>query len=78
MKSRISKFAATACIFAVFSSPATLLADRDHDRGRGDRDKKHWAKVAEPGTLELTLAGLGIIGAGMLVANFRHRRSATV
>lgn len=78
MRSAISKFAAIARILAVFSLPATVLADRDHDRGKGDRDKKHWAKVAEPGTLELTLAGLGVIGVGMLVANARRRRSAIV
>ena len=78
MRSAISKFAATAYVLAIFSLPATVLADRNHDKDKHERDRKHWATVPEPGTLELTLAGIGVVGVGLLVANARHRRSVTL
>jgi hypothetical protein len=69
------KFAATACLFALLAAPAITFADGGDDQGQNNNDqgrKKHYA-VAEPSTLIMTLAGMGL-GIGLVVAGVRRNR----
>jgi hypothetical protein len=69
--------ATRACLFAILAAPLTGLAN---PKGYGDRDDKNRDKkysVAEPGTLAMTVAGLGL-GMGLVIFGLRrNRKSAT-
>jgi hypothetical protein len=69
------KFAASACLFTLLAAPAIVLADRPDYGGRDKGGKKHYA-VPEPGTLAMTVVGLGI-GLGLVIAGLRRNRSTS-
>ena len=62
MKRINPKLAATACLFAILAAPMTGFANG----GDKNKDKKPSYSVAEPGTLAMTVAGLGL-GLGLLL-----------
>jgi hypothetical protein len=67
------KLAASACLVAILAAPLTGLANPG---GYGDRDDKHKKySVAEPGTLAMTVAGLGL-GMGLVLFGLRRNRKS--
>jgi hypothetical protein len=74
MKIISPKLAASACLFAILGVPLTGLAN---PQGHGQDDKKKNKKysVAEPGTLAMTVAGLGL-GMGLVVFGLRRNRKS--
>lgn len=73
MKLISPKLAASACLLAVLTAPVAVFA---HPGDFGDRDKNknkpHYA-VAEPGTLAMMVAGLGL-GMGLVFVGLRRTR----
>ena len=71
MKIISPKLAASACLFAILAAPLTGLAN---PQGHGEKDGKNKKyAVAEPGTLAMTVAGLGL-GMGLVVFGLRRNR----
>ena len=77
MKLIHSKFAATACLFALLAAPVITFADGGDGQGQNNNDQgcnSHPCAVPEPSTLIMTLAGMGL-GIGLVIAGVRrHRR----
>jgi hypothetical protein len=73
MKLIVSKFAASACFFALLAAPAGVFAQDRNDRG--DKGKNRYA-VPEPSTLVMTLVGMGL-GIGLVIAGLRRNRSTS-
>ena len=72
MKIISPKWAASACLFAILGVPLTGLANpQRHSQDDKKKDKKY--SVAEPGTLAMTVAGLGL-GMGLVVLGLRRNR----
>jgi hypothetical protein len=69
MKIISPKLAASACLFAILAAPLTGLANPKP----GKNNKKY--PVAEPGTLAMTVAGLGL-GTGLLLFGLRRNRKS--
>ena len=76
------KFAATACILACWQRPLLYLPVIVRHRHHHCRPHRSFpkptpiARVAEPSTLVMTLAGMGL-GIGLAVVGLRRNRSVT-
>ena len=68
------KFAASACLLTLLAVPVAVFANNDF-RDRGGKDKKNYA-VPEPGTLAMTVIGMGL-GVGLVIAGLRRNRSSS-
>jgi hypothetical protein len=73
MKLISPKIAASACLLAILAAPLTGLANPKGDDKYKDKDKKY--SVAEPGTLAMTTAGLGL-GMGLVLFGLRRNRKS--
>jgi hypothetical protein len=74
MKMLSPKLAASACLFAILAAPLTGLANPGGNDNGGDKHKKRYP-VAEPGTLVMTVAGLGL-GMGLVLFGLRRNRKS--
>ena len=72
------KFAATACLFGMLAAPAAVFAGHGIPLPPRPLFPKPTpiARVAEPSTLVMTLAGMGL-GIGLAVVGLRRSRSVT-
>jgi hypothetical protein len=68
------KFAASACLLTLLAVPVAVYANNDLAHSAA-KDKKHYA-VPEPGTLALTVIGMGL-GVGLVIAGLRRNRSTS-
>jgi hypothetical protein len=73
MKIISPKLAASACLFAILAAPLTGLANPKGYPDKNDKNKKY--SVAEPGTLAMTVAGLGL-GMGLVIFGLRRNRKS--
>jgi hypothetical protein len=76
MKLTNPKLAASACLLAILAAPLTGLANpRGADDKYKGKDKGKKYSVAEPGTLAMTVAGLGL-GMGLVLFGLRRNRKS--
>jgi hypothetical protein len=79
MKITNPKFAATICFFALLVTPAAVFAEHHGDDGKDKNSHKDRKlhMVPEPGTLAMTLAGMGLV-LGLAIVGLRRNRSRSV